>query len=71
MSGWDEVEVGDLCRIKHGYAFKGEFFEDAGHFLSSALGTFLLPAGYSSGMIRRPSTAATSRKSICLTRVIW
>ena len=45
MSGWDEVEVGDLCRIKHGYAFKGEFFDDAGHFLVLSPGNFLATGG--------------------------
>lgn len=25
---WEEVKLGDICQIKHGYAFKGEFFSD-------------------------------------------
>ena len=45
MNEWDEVEVGDLCSIKHGYAFKGEFFEDAGHFLVLSPGNFRAPGG--------------------------
>ena len=45
MSEWDEVEVGDLCRIKHGHAFKGEFFEDDGCFLVLSPGNFLATGG--------------------------
>ena len=45
MSEWDEVQVGDLCQIKHGYAFKGEHFEDAGHFLLLTPGNFLAEGG--------------------------
>ena len=45
MNEWDEVEVGDLCSIKHGYAFKGEFFEDAGHFLVLSPGNFRAAGG--------------------------
>ena len=26
--GWQEFRVGDLIDIKHGFAFKGEFFSD-------------------------------------------
>ena len=33
MSDWDEIEVGDICRIEHGYPFKGEFFSDTGYYL--------------------------------------
>ena len=45
MSEWDEVEVGDLCRIKHGHAFKGAFFEDDGCFLVLSPGNFLAAGG--------------------------
>ena len=45
MSEWDEVQVGDLCQIKHGYAFKGEHFEDVGHFLLLTPGNFLAEGG--------------------------
>ncbi len=45
MSEWDEVQVGDLCHIKHGYAFKGEHFEDEGHSLLLTPGNFLAGGG--------------------------
>ena len=45
MSEWDEVQVGDLCHIKHGYAFKGEHFEDEGHALLLTPGNFLAGGG--------------------------
>ena len=45
MSEWDEVQVGDLCHIKHGYAFKGEHFEDEGHSLLLTPGNFLVGGG--------------------------
>lgn len=40
MSAWAEMKLGDLCRIKHGYAFKGEFFDDQGEFLLLTPGNF-------------------------------
>ena len=27
-NGWQEFKVGELIDIKHGFAFKGEFFSD-------------------------------------------
>lgn len=45
MSEWDEVQVGNLCQIKHGYAFKGKHFEDVGHFLLLTPGNFLAEGG--------------------------
>ena len=29
MAEWKEYKIGDLCRIRHGFAFKGMFFSDA------------------------------------------
>ena len=45
MTEWDEVRVGDLCHIKHGYAFKGEHFKDTGDFLLLTPGNFLAEGG--------------------------
>ena len=30
MSEWPQRTLGDLIHVKHGYAFKGEFFADDG-----------------------------------------
>ena len=31
--GWHDIMLGDLIEIKHGFAFKGEFFSDEGHYI--------------------------------------
>lgn len=40
MTVWIETSIGDLCQIKHGYAFKGKFFADDGKFLVLTPGNF-------------------------------
>src|SRR5437879_6413913 len=37
---WKKVRVGDLCQIKHGYAFKGEYFAAAGRWILLTPGNF-------------------------------
>lgn len=39
-SEWKQSTLGELCQIKHGYAFKGEFFADAGDFILLTPGNF-------------------------------
>lgn len=33
MNAWPEMRLGKLVKIKHGYAFKGEYFSDHGEFI--------------------------------------
>lgn len=40
MKGWQEVTIGQLCNIKHGWAFKGEFFSDKGSYFLLTPGNF-------------------------------
>ena len=40
MTAWDEARLGELFRIKHGYAFKGEHFDNEGQFLLLTPGNF-------------------------------
>lgn len=40
MKGWKSVTVGDLCKIKHGWAFKGEYFADNGKYFLLTPGNF-------------------------------
>ena len=40
MNAWSEARLGDLCSIKHGYAFKGEHFDDEGEYLLLTPGNF-------------------------------
>lgn len=42
---WTERFVGELCEVKHGWAFKGEYFSDAGDFLLLTPGNFLEAGG--------------------------
>jgi type I restriction enzyme S subunit len=44
--GWRTGPLGDLCSIKHGFAFKGEFFTDAGEFVLLTPGSFFERGGY-------------------------
>lgn len=40
MEAWCECKLGDLFEIKHGFAFKGEHFADAGEFVLLTPGNF-------------------------------
>ncbi len=43
---WLQVTLGDAIRIKHGYAFKGEFFRDNGRFVVLTPGHFHEEGGF-------------------------
>lgn len=45
MRGWREVTLGELLRIKHGFAFKGEFFSDSGDTILLTPGNFRAEGG--------------------------
>ncbi len=38
--GWKRSKLGDYFRIKHGYAFKGEFFAESGPYVLLTPGNF-------------------------------
>lgn len=40
MADWLEATIGELCRIKHGFAFKGEHFVDGGDLMILSPGNF-------------------------------
>ena len=40
QTGWIESTLGECFRIKHGWAFKGEFFADSGPFVLLTPGNF-------------------------------
>lgn len=42
---WKRRRLGDYFRIKHGYAFKGEFFTDGGDYIVLTPGNFLAEGG--------------------------
>lgn len=44
-NGWKEAKLGDYFRIKHGWAFKGEFFADAGPYVLLTPGNFKADGG--------------------------
>lgn len=37
---WQSCKLGDLLEIKHGYAFKGQFFDDSGEYILLTPGNF-------------------------------
>jgi type I restriction enzyme S subunit len=45
MSEWREVTLGELISVKHGYAFKGEFFATAGDEIVLTPGNFQVGGG--------------------------
>jgi type I restriction enzyme S subunit len=49
-SDWSQVKLGNLVNIKHGFAFKGEFFSDAPtSFQLTTPGNFAIGGGFQSG----------------------
>lgn len=44
--GWLEKPLSDLCDIKHGFAFKSEFFTDDGSYILLTPGNFYESGGY-------------------------
>jgi type I restriction enzyme, S subunit len=44
--GWEEKALKELCDIKHGFAFKGEFFTDQGDYVVLTPGNFYESGGY-------------------------
>lgn len=45
-NGWQSRRLGDLIRIKHGYAFKGEYFSNSGPFVVLTPGNFYDEGGF-------------------------
>jgi len=37
---WQEITLGSAIHVKHGYAFKGEFFVDSGQYIVLTPGNF-------------------------------
>jgi type I restriction enzyme S subunit len=44
--GWVEKPFSELCDVKHGYAFEGEFFSNAGQYVLLTPGNFYEKGGY-------------------------
>lgn len=44
--GWDTAHLSELCEIRHGYAFEGEFFASAGDYVLLTPGNFFEAGGY-------------------------
>ena len=44
--GWDEKPLSELCTIKHGFAFEGEFFSNEGEYVLLTPGNFYETGGY-------------------------
>lgn len=44
--GWHEAPLADLCNIKHGYAFEGEYFSDTGDHVLLTPGSFFETGGF-------------------------
>jgi len=44
--GWVEKKLGDICSIKHGFAFKSEFFSTAGDYVLLTPGSFHEKGGF-------------------------
>jgi type I restriction enzyme S subunit len=60
--GWEEKPLADLCDIKHGFAFKSEFFTDGGD--------YVLLAATATAAKNRNTTQARFPTASCFPRVI-
>ncbi len=50
MEEWKTYKIGDICRIKHGYAFKGEYFVDTFQkYICTTPGNFGIKGGFKLG----------------------
>ncbi len=45
-TGWSTTNLGDLLKIKHGYAFKGEHFSSSGPYVVLTPGNFYEEGGF-------------------------
>jgi type I restriction enzyme S subunit len=45
-AGWVEMPLSELCDIKHGFAFKSEFFTGSGYYVLLTPGNFYESGGY-------------------------
>jgi type I restriction enzyme S subunit len=45
-NGWEEKSLSDICTIKHGFAFKSEFFTASGDYVLLTPGNFYESGGY-------------------------
>lgn len=62
MRHWREGKLGDAMRIKHGFAFKGEFFADEGSHIVLTPGNFRAEGGLNSRVRKRSSTQVQSQR---------
>ena len=46
QKGWNDAELADLCDVKHGYAFEGEFFAPQGDHVLLTPGSFFESGGF-------------------------
>ncbi|MBA3350985.1 MAG: restriction endonuclease subunit S [Blastocatellia bacterium] len=72
--GWVEKPFSELCDIKHGYAFEGEFFSNEGAYVLLTPGNFYEKGGYRDRGEKQNSTQAkflaitSSAKATCWLR---
>ena len=43
---WDQIQLGEVIEVKHGYAFKSEFFSDSGEYVLLSPGNCLETGGF-------------------------
>ncbi len=48
MKSWREAQLKDLIKIEHGFAFKGEYFSESGHYVVLTPGNFHEEGGFRS-----------------------
>lgn len=47
MEDWKEYKISDICNIKHGFAFKGQYFTDSKQiYICTTPGNFALKGGF-------------------------
>jgi type I restriction enzyme S subunit len=43
---WEQNKIGDICKVKNGFAFKGEYFSDSGRYIVLTPGNFKVNGGF-------------------------
>lgn len=65
-NGWTEKPLSELCNIKHGYAFEGEFFSNSGDYALLTPGNFYEKGGYRDrGKKQKYYTGELPRDYVC------
>lgn len=59
---WQDIQLGEAIHVKHGFAFKGEFFASSGDYMVLTPGNFFEREGFVSERARNVFTQTIFQK---------